>query len=73
MILQIQRILPYFSFIINLNTGVHMADEQYLIKIADSLARERSDVIVERFVHYIIHDFYRRHRVMPRNCFVFRF
>lgn len=50
-----------------------MADEQYLIKIADSLAREKSDVIVERFVHYIIHDFYRRHRVMPRNCFVFRF
>lgn len=50
-----------------------MAGEQYLIKIADSLGRERSDVIVERFVHYIIHDFYRRQREMPRNCFVFRF
>lgn len=59
--LQIQRVLPYFSFMINLNTEVHMADEQYLIKIADSPARERSGVIVKRFVHYIIHDFYRRH------------
>lgn len=49
-----------------------MAEEQYLIKIANSLTREVSDVIVERFVHYIIHDFYRRHRVMPRNHFVFR-
>lgn len=49
-----------------------MADEQYLIKIANWLARERIEVIVERFVHYIIHDFYGRHKVMPRNCFVFR-
>jgi len=37
-----------------------MADEQYLIKIAEMFARERSDVIVERSVHYIIHDFHRR-------------
>lgn len=28
---------------------------------------------MKRFVHYIIHDFYRRLRVMPRNCFLFRF
>lgn len=37
-----------------------MAEEQYLIKMADLLARERSEVIVERFMHYIIHDFHRR-------------
>lgn len=57
MILQIHKILPYFSFTINVNTGVHMADEQYLIKIANRHSRESGEVIVERSVHYIIHDF----------------
>lgn len=51
--------------------GVHMADEQHLIKIADLLARN-GDVIVKRFAHYIIHDFYGRHRVSHKNSFEFR-
>lgn len=34
-----------------------MADEQYLIKIANRHSRESGEVIVERSVHYIIHDF----------------
>lgn len=37
--------------------GVHIADEQHLIKTADELAGN-DDVIVKRSAHYIIHDFY---------------
>lgn len=48
-----------------------MADEQHLIKIASWLARN-GDIIVERFAHYIIHDFYGRHRVSHKNCLEFR-
>lgn len=35
------------------------------------LARN-SDVIVKRFAHYIIHDFYGKHRVSHKNYFEFR-
>lgn len=48
-----------------------MVNEQHLIKITDYLARN-SDVIVKRFAHYIIHDFYGRHRVSHKNYFEFR-
>lgn len=43
-----------------------MADEKHLIKIADWLTRN-SDVVVKRSAHYIIHDFYGRHRVSHKN------
>lgn len=50
--------------------GVHMINEQHLIK-NNYLARN-SDVIVKRFAHYIIHDFYGKHRVSHKNYFEFR-